>query len=107
MLDPLTRATRPLPVRVEAEVRQYDPEIAGEAAAFLVRIGPPEAEGRVWLDRFGRTLKEEAFGFTLTLVDNQEEARRDITPLSPPPALLGLLERGALADLRSRLSFKP
>jgi hypothetical protein len=99
VLNPITRGLMSLPVRVEAETRQYDPEIAGEAAAFLVRAGPPEYEARLWLDRFGRTLKEEALGFTLLLVDNQEEARRDITPLSPPPALSGLLSRGPLADI--------
>jgi len=102
-LDPLTRSLRPLEARVEAEVRQYDPEIAGEAAAFLVRTGPPEAGAGLWLDRFGRTLREEAFGFTLLLADNQEEARRDITPFGPPPALMAMLESGAWADLLDRL----
>ena len=103
VLDPLTRSFRPLEAWVEAEVKQYDPEIADEAAAFLVRTGPPEAGGGLWLDRFGRTLKEEAFGFTLLLVDNQEEARRDITPLSPPPALMAMLESGAWTDLLAKL----
>ena len=101
VLNPWARTLQPLPVRVEAETRQYDPEIAGEAAAFLVRAGPPEAEANIWLDRFGRTLREEALGFTLLLVDNQEEARRDVTPLSPPPALLSLLERGGFTKLLS------
>ena len=103
VLDSLTRSLRPLEARVEAETRQYDPEIAGEAAAFLVRTGPPEAGAGLWLDRFGRTLREEAFGFTLLLVDNQEEARRDITPLSPPPALMAMLESGAWTDLLAQL----
>jgi hypothetical protein len=103
VLDPFTRTLKPLEARVEAETRQYDPEIAGEAAAFLVRTGPPEAGAGLWLDRFGRTLKEEAFGFTLLLVDNQEEARRDITPFSPPPALMAMLESGAWTDLLAKL----
>jgi hypothetical protein len=97
VLDPLARNLKPLEVRVEAETRQYDPETAAEAAAFLVRVGPPEAGAGLWLDRFGRTLREEAFGFSLLPVDNQEEARQGLTPLRPPPALAGLF--GALPAL--------
>ncbi|GHV56826.1 hypothetical protein FACS189460_2320 [Deltaproteobacteria bacterium] len=103
VLDPVTRSLMPLGVRVEAESRQYDPEMAGEAVAFLVRVGPPEAGAGLWLDRFGRTLKEEALGFTLLPVDDQAEARRDITPLKPPAALLNLADRETLTGLANRL----
>lgn len=99
VLDPITRRLMPLGIRVEAETRQYDPEIAGEAVAFLVRTGPPEAGARLWLDRFGRTLKEEALGFTLYPVEDQAAASRDISPLEPSAAFRRLSDPAALARL--------
>jgi hypothetical protein len=104
VLDAVTRTLRPLDILVAAETRQYDPEVAGEVTAHLVRVGPPGTGASLWLDRFGRTLKEEALGFTLLLVDNQEDALWDITPFSPPPALIGLLKGGTGTELLTRLS---
>jgi hypothetical protein len=103
IFDPILRRLRPLNVRVEAEVRAYDPEAAGEIAAFMVRTREAEAESSLWLDRFGRTLKEESAGFTLSRVETQAEATANILPLKPPETFNRLIANEELNELLNRL----
>ncbi len=98
ILEPVTRTLTPIEARVEAEDREYDPETGRDIPVYRVRLTGGGGETLQWLDRFGRTIREESLGIRLerviTLdpsVSEQRLAAQGVTPLTPPPALLRLM----------------
>ena len=93
-LNPLSRQLEEFPVRVEEEGREYDQEAGRKIPAFRIRLTSAGGDSLIWVDRFGRTFREEAVGFTLTRLYEQSEAGQGITPLTPPPGFEQLLSLG-------------
>ncbi|MDR2947342.1 MAG: hypothetical protein LBV79_11440 [Candidatus Adiutrix sp.] len=98
-LDPFTRTLVSTSLRVEEESREYDPESGREEPVFKVRGGAAGQETFLWIDRYGRTLREEGLGFSMTRAYDLAEARRDIVPLAPPPAFQRLLKGRNVEEL--------
>lgn len=84
VLNPLTRQPEILMVRVEEETGEYDPKVGRKVPIFRIRLGTGDQFSLVWTDRFGRVLREKAFGLSLTRVDTETEARSGVRPLVPP-----------------------
>jgi len=98
VLDPINRRLMPVTVRVENEAREYDPETGREIPIYRVRLNSAGGGGLMWLDRYGRTIREESLGFKLerviSLANKYEEpnlAARGAVPLTPPLGLQQIL----------------
>ena len=100
VLNPATRLLNPTRARIEAQAREFDPDSGLNIEVYRLRLGTGESGELLWIDRFGRTLREEAAGFKLLRVDNISEAQKDVTPLVPPPGLTALISPDKVNDLR-------
>jgi|GEM_PF-1798052 len=97
LLDPINRSLIPVTVRVEDRSREYDPETGQDIDIYRVRLSSAGGAGLQWLDRYGRTVREETLGFKLerviSLADKFDEPRlaaQGAVPLKPPPGLQNL-----------------
>ncbi len=99
VLDPVSRQLRPMPVRVEEETRELDPELGRDMPAFRVRLGGGSVDGQLWVDRYGRTIREEGLGFKLSRVDEPYQATVGVVPLTPPKGFESLLANDRLMDI--------
>lgn len=111
MLDPINRALMPITMRVENEAREYDPETGREIQVYRVRVSSAGGGGLLWLDRYGRTLREESLGFKLeriiSLASKYEEpslAARGAAPLKLPPGLQRVLAGREMDVLMEKIS---
>ena len=91
-LDAFSRTMVTTTIRVEEETREYDPEAGRDQPVFKIRSGSSGQEVFLWIDRYGRTLREEGLGFSLSRVDDLAAAMRDVEPLTPPAAFQRLLQ---------------
>lgn len=90
-LDPFSRTLVVTAMRVESRSMEYDSEAGRDQAVYKVRGGVSGQETFLWIDRFGRTLREEGLGLTLDRAYDLASAMRDIEPLEPPASLERLL----------------
>lgn len=91
-LDPLSRTMINTSLRVESEDREYDPEAGRDQPVFKIRTGVPGQEAFIWIDRHGRTVREEGLGLSLTRAYDLAAAMRDVEPLEPPAAFQRMLQ---------------
>ncbi|MDR1922054.1 MAG: hypothetical protein LBS31_10010 [Candidatus Adiutrix sp.] len=92
ILDPFGRAIVPLNVRVEEMVMEYDQDAGRRAPVYKLRLAYAGNVSHMWVDRYGRTVREESAWMAMTRVDDQNEAMAGLEPLTPPPALMRMLE---------------
>lgn len=110
VLDPITRSLTPVTVRVENEAREYDSETGREISIYRVRLNSAGVGGLLWLDRYGRTVREESLGFKLerviSLANKYEEpllAAQGAVPLTPPLGLQQMLAGREMDGLMEKI----
>lgn len=101
-VDPVSRRLQPTNVRVEEEGRELDLELGRDMPAFRVRLSDAAPDSQLWVDRYGRTVREEGLGFKLTRVDEEYKAKADVTPFTPPKSFERLLNNDKLRELIDR-----
>lgn len=114
VLDPANRVLTPLNVRVEDKSREYDKETGRDIDVYRIRLTSASGGGLLWLDRYGRTVREETLGFKLervvSLASKYEEpalAAQGVVPLKPPPGLQRLFTGGGMDKLLDRVRPEP
>lgn len=114
ILDPANRALMPLNVRVEDKTREYDKETGRDIDVYRIRLSSASGGGLLWLDRYGRTVREETLGFKLerviSLASKYEEpglAAQGAVPLKPPPGLQRLFSGGGMDRLLDKMRPEP
>lgn len=110
MLNPINRTLTPITMRVEDEAREYDPETGREIPVYRIRVGSAGGGGLMWLDRHGRTLREESLGFKLERIinltskyDEPALAARGAEPLKLPPGLQRMLAGREMDELMEKI----
>ena len=106
-LQTLSPATRKLGVtnaRLEAKATEYDAENGLDIEVYRLRLGTGQTGELLWIDRFGRTVREEAAGFRLTRVETPAEAQDDVVPLVPPPGLAALISPKQIEDIMNKIN---
>lgn len=98
-IDPLSRGLIPTSLRVESEGKEYDAESGRDEAVFKVRGGVSGQETFLWIDRYGRTVREEGLGLSLNRAYDLAAAMKDIEPLVPPAAFQRLLQGRGIDQL--------
>lgn len=104
VLEPVGRRLIPLTARIAGEGREFDLEMGREVPAFkLILSGQTGGGTEIWVDRFGRVFREEAYGFSAHREDGLFEAGKDVQPLTPPASFLRLLNTDSIRTLVERV----
>ena len=103
-LSPATRKLGVTNARLEAKATEYDAENGLDIEVYRLRLGTGQTGELLWIDRFGRTVREEAAGFSLTRVETPTEAQADVVPLVPPPGLAALISPKQIEDIMNKIN---
>ena len=94
VLNTLTRHPETIAVRVEEKSTEHNYQTGRKDPVFRVRLGTGEQSMLVWVDSFGRTVRENTSILSMTRANNSAEAMAEASPLIPPAALTKLFKLG-------------
>lgn len=104
ILDPINRRPAPVSVRVVERTREKDMESGLTVDIYQLLLGASGRESRLWVDRFGRTVRESGLGFTMTREESQAAASKDVEPFQPPKTFERFLSGGTGRNFLEKLN---